>query len=420
MRTHSPIFVAVLTLSLAACLARPDPESNPAAAPSPETPASPRTPHLDQPSHFSALPDAPDSAPEVVHGAPDTPTGIPDDPQPAAVPLAAGWTDAGDPVLFDSATGALIAGAPGGDLGGERDLVVDPWLARLLVFESDAEDPWGEIASYPLVAAGSGLLLGPRQHQVWVDGVARLAASPFGAVVFEDGYGPRWRLLRSDGQPSASVFGPRPASLQTTLLADGGFGLTALTYGPDGDSPDLRVATLLPDGVATPVMVPLPVLPLSRPLSARWVESAAGGQVVDVASGDVLVSASAGEAPVLMPLGVGPGIERVEQAATFPGGGRLALLTSGAANLVVATVGAGGAPGCAAALALPGEPGKAGLFFARGLLVVGPERVLVATSSGVFAIAVSDECPPLLALDLAFDGEALRGPLDLTWAAATP
>lgn len=135
---------------------------------------------------------------------------------------------------------------------------------------------------------------------------------------------------------------------------------------------------------------------------------------MDVSGGDVVVSTFAGSGwPPLVPAGVGPGIERIEQAVSFASGTRLALLTSGAANVVVVTLGAGGAPQCSAALDLPGEPENAGPFFARGLAPVGPDRLIAATSSGVLAVTISGDCPPVLAVDPGFDGGALRGPLEV-------
>jgi hypothetical protein len=241
-----------------------------------------------------------------------------------------------------------------------------------------------------------------------------VATSPFGAVVFEDGYGPRWRLLRADGMPSASVFGPRPASIATGLLPGGGFRVAALTYGVEDDEADIRVAEIGPTGIGTPVTVPVLVPPIASPPAARWVESAGGGQLVDAANGDVWITPFAGSGwPSWMPVGVGPGVTRVEQVAAFSGGDRLALLTTGTVDLVVASLGPGGAPQCAAALDLPGEVSKAPLFFARGLATVNANRLLVATSSGVFAVTVSDDCPPSLAIDPDFEGSALRGPLDM-------
>ena len=416
MRTKKPLLVVVAPLAFAACALPVDGETEGGRSPRPggSAPSSPSA---------SLPPRAPDRRPGPGLG---PPTATLDEPA-ALPPIAAGWSDMGEVVLFDALDGEVLSAAPGADLGGERDLVVDPWLSRLIVFEADSEDPWGEVALYPLVpsvgdgASGAGgadgadgVALGPREHEVWVDGTARLAASPSGAVLFEESYGARWRLVRADGVPSASVAAPRPASIATDLLPDGRLRVTALTYGFSGDDADMRVAVVGPEGIDTPVAVPLSTPPVSMPLGARWVQSADGGHLVDVASGDVVLSTVAGGGwPALAPVGVGPGIVGVEQAAVFPGGERLALLTSGAVDLVVVGLGSGGAPECAAGLDLPGEVEAAGLFFARGLAIVGADRLLVATTGGVAAVTVSDDCPPLLEVDAGFDGSALRGPLGM-------
>lgn len=409
MNRRAPL-LAAMALALSACAFPLDQEPDAPDEPPPDSPGGPATPR--PPSPWTSTSARPPGRPPALAGSEEMPawTG---EPEMAAV--VAGWTDDGEVVLFDADTGAALAVAPGSDLGGERDLAFDPWRSRLIVFQSDAFDPWGEIAGYPVTAGDLDPWVGPRIHEVWVDGVARVAGSPFGTVVFEESYGPRWRLVRSDGEPSSSVYAPRPASLATGLSPDGELRLTALTYGAEGDAADVRVALVEPEGVTAPVVVPLSAAPASSPLAARWVESAGGGQLVDVdaGSGDIVVSTFAGGGwPPWMAAGVGPGIERVEQAAALPGGGRLALLVTGAVDLVVVGVGAGGAPECAAALDLPGEVDPAGLFFARGVVAVGPDRLLVATSSGVAAVTVSDDCPPALAVDPGFDGEALRGPLD--------
>ena len=52
-------------------------------------------------------------------------------------------------------------------------------------------------------------------------------------------------------------------------------------------------------------------------------------------------------------------------------------------------------------------------FFSRDLLIVGPSRVLVATTEGVFALDVPPGCPMTPWVDDAFEGDALRGPMDL-------
>lgn len=330
--------------------------------------------------------------------------------------VVAGWNGEGDPVLFDTATGSVLAVAPGAGLDGGRDLVVDVWLSRLLVREGGTKGAPGEIASYPVVEGRSGYSLGPRKHEAWVGGPSRLVASPFGAVVLGGDLGgePAWWLLSSSGAPSLAAYSPLPASVTTSLLADGRLRVTALTHGASGDAADMRIALVDAGGVSAPVTVPLPGSPVSVPLSARWAEVAGGGQIIEAAGGDVVVSTFAGSGwPPRMGAGVGPGIERVEQAVSFADGERLALLVSGVADVVILGVGAGGAPECAAALDLPGAPEPAGPSLARGLVVVGPERVLAATQGGVFLVAISAACPPSLAVDPGFDGSGLRGPIDV-------
>src|SRR5688572_5731438 len=68
--------------------------------------------------------------------------------------LAAAWSAPGDLVLFDTATGAIVSQVPGAVLGGEVDLACDPWWSRILLFEGDPEEQWGEIASHPIVDDG--------------------------------------------------------------------------------------------------------------------------------------------------------------------------------------------------------------------------------------------------------------------------
>jgi hypothetical protein len=376
MKTHRLWFFAVSTLTLAACA---PPELDFPDGPAPDSPEAPA--HLDGPA-------------------------------------AAGWTEAGDLALFDTKTGEVIALAEGAGLSGPRDLVLDRWRSRLLAVEggvtaqNGVAGEVGEIASYPLLAGESGLALGPRRPEALVAGAARLAASPFGAVVFEDGDTPVWWLLPQEGEPVAAVSSPLPASLKTTYLTDGHLRLTALTHGASGDAVDLRISLVGEDGLSAPIFWPLAASPVSAPPTTRWVESYGGGQLVDAADGDVTVSTFAGSGyPVWMPAGVGPGIERIEQAVSWPDGSRVALLTSGAADLVVFGTTKGGAPECAAALDLPGEAEPAGPSLVRSLLVVGPDRLLAATSSGVYAVTVSADCPPRLAVDPAFEGSGLRGPL---------
>ncbi|MEZ4294938.1 MAG: hypothetical protein R3B70_08165 [Polyangiaceae bacterium] len=131
------------------------------------------------------------------------------------------------------------------------------------------------------------------------------------------------------------------------------------------------------------------------------------------AAGEVWMSTVAGGGwPAWMPVGVGDAGGSVVQAISLGGGERVAFLMSGAARVIVARVGSGGAPECAAALELPGEVRDEGALFTRGLVAVGRRRILVATSVGVVAVRVSEACPPVLQIEPTFHGEVLRGPID--------
>ena len=360
----------------------------------------------DSPSGFSAPPVQTSSPADSIAPRPTAPWFAADPAFFAAATESGGWA------LADASSGALLDATPPSDLTGERDAAWDPWQSRLLVFESAEDGTWGEIAGYPFSAGEDESAFGERSHLVWIDGRARIAASPHGAVVFEESAGPRWRLVRADGQPSASVFGPRPMSLVPELRDDGSFRVTALTYGLDDATPDLRVAEVDPSGITPPVTVPVGVGPLSEDSAPRWFVANETGHLVTASDGDLQLTTPAGSGyPAWMPVGLGPGVPRVTSAVPFPSGDRVAFTTTGPFDVAVVTVGPEGAPACAASLDLPGEMGNAPLFFERPLLALSETRLLAATSEGVFAITVSADCPPSLAIDLDFEGDSLRAPL---------
>src|SRR5262245_7021609 len=70
-------------------------------------------------------------------------TPLPMWPDPAADPgaprrgssLVAGWTEQGHLVVFSAATGEVLAEAAGAAAGEQRDLVVDPWLSRIVLLD---------------------------------------------------------------------------------------------------------------------------------------------------------------------------------------------------------------------------------------------------------------------------------------------
>lgn len=335
--------------------------------------------------------------------------------------LVAARTAAGAVALADIESGAVVAEAEGGALGGETDIACDPWLSRVLVFEADGDGEWGEIASHTIEEDAGGapaLTLGPRDHQVWIDGVARVAASPSGALVFEDGTaGPRWKLV-SEGTPTPSAYGPRPAALESGFAPDGQFRVAALTYGPSSEDLDVRTAVVDPKGIRPESILPTGLVPPEQFPSVRWARTAAGPYLLSAKGGDLLLSVpAAGAHSPWTAVPVGPFLDRIEHAIALDDGHTLLAAASGDADVIAVSLAPDGSPACAAALDLPGETASSIHFFSRALVPAGPGRALAATSAGVFAIAVSGACPLAITVDPGFSGDALRGPLDLCPAA---
>jgi hypothetical protein len=266
---------------------------------------------------------------------------------------------------------------------------------RVWVLEEEEEG--GEIRVCPL--AGEPPALGGCAHWVWVDGVAALWPMPGAMVVFEDGYGPRWKVLRDDGAPAKGVWSPRPASVWAE-----GTTLHALTYGADGAVLEQRSATI--GGAPVPSGTALWGVPATDPPTARFTAFEDGGVLVDVAFGDVVLRwVEADAAGAAMPLGVGPAIARVEAAAALEGA--VIALTSDRA--VIAAM-ENGKPVGSASVALPEGVRPEKLFFSRDLLVTGPDRALVATDEGVVAIGVQRTAAGVTASRDGHFGD-LRGPL---------
>jgi hypothetical protein len=309
---------------------------------------------------------------------------------------AVAFTDEGDLAVFDAASGAVVSTAAGSGRSGRRDIAVD---AARRVWVLEQEDEGGEIRVCPL--AGNPPALGACAHWVWVDGVAAMWPMQEGMVVFEDGYGPRWKVLRDDGAPAKGVWSPRPASVWTD-----GTNLHALTYGQDGAVLERRSATI--GATAAPSGTALWGLPATEPPSTRFTPLGDGGVLVDALDGDVALRWVEDDAVgAAMLLGVGPGIARVEAAAALEGA-VIALTTDRA---VIAAMENGKSVG-AASVSLPGGVRRENLFFSRDLLVTGPARALVATDAGVVAIEVQRTASGVTAFhDAQFQGAGLRGPL---------
>ncbi|MEZ4293422.1 MAG: hypothetical protein R3B70_00475 [Polyangiaceae bacterium] len=327
-------------------------------------------------------------------------------------PWVAGRTVSGTTVLFDPLSGDIVSESPGGGLGGEVDLACDPWSSRVLVLEQALDDEWGELAVHPMdlpSSAGDPPELGAREHEVWVDGRARIAASPLGALVFEEAYtGQRWRLV-APGMPTSSMPAARPQSLRTFTGMDGSFQVTALTYGFLADSLELQTATLAPTGPVAGPVLPLAISAPALPISVRGVWTATGLVLLAAKDGELAVAAAGG---AWSALGLAGSVLRVEQAVLLEDGVTVAALLSGEVDVAFVRLTPQGQAECAAGLSLPGSAPSSDRFFSRGLVPAGEGRVIVATSSGARAAVVSGQCPLAVGLDAGFAGDALRAPID--------
>lgn len=258
--------------------------------------------------------------------------------------------------VFDVASGEVAHATPLPAGGGRRDVALDACGGRVWVLISDDEGASGEVLVCPLDRAQAPPGLGACVHEVWVDGVAALWATERGVVVFEDGYGPRWKLLRDDGVPSKGAPAPRPASVH----ASGADAFEVLTYGEDGVRLEWRRASVTGGVVDVTSVMDLGLSPGGDPPSARMAVLPSGeGLVVDVALGDVVlrpfVGSTVGEEKRVEAV---PAIERVEAVALS--GDLLSVLTP--AGLLV-TDAAG--EGSAAVVPLPGTVRREMTFFSR-------------------------------------------------------
>ncbi len=346
----------------------------------------------------------PDAGPREEGPRPSPPAGL------RAARLVAARREGGLAVV-DAASGAVVATAPATS-GRGRDGAVDPWARPSVAFGGEDDADGGELATLPLDRAG----IGAPRHLTWVDGDARIVATPFGVVVFEAGYGARWRLLPHDGAPGPSVTAPAPLSIAIPA-GPSGVSLRALVPA-DGGGLALATAAVGPAGLGTPTLEAIDGL-AAEGAAPRWVETPAmgGSLLVDVVRGEILVhrvsaDGKAGPARRLEGSLASPR-SRLEHAAAIEGGRRLALLLSKPSRVVVVVLGDGLATGAAIAHDLPGNVRIEPRFFSRELVVLG-RRIFVATTEGVVALDVgADPGDPPLDPAPGFPIEGLCGPLAL-------
>ncbi|MEP7120672.1 MAG: hypothetical protein ABJE95_07180 [Byssovorax sp.] len=335
-------------------------------------------------------------------------------PHLAAWPEVMTWTSQGDLAVVDGRTGTVKQLAPTSHLGGEVDLVFDPWTSEAAVFELDNESQSGEITSYPALPGPSGIHLEPRVHRAWIDGEARLLAAPLGLVIFEQSYGERWKVLFDDQHTTSSVSAPCPASAWITEGAGQGFTVHALSYSEAGPLL-LHASDVSPHHVADLTTSSLGVAPAGDPPTARAISAPAlgGAALFDVVGSDLavrLVSGPSASPAALVPLGASE--LRVEHVLAFDGGQVALLLLSGDSRVMAVELAADGAVKSTATLALPGTVREERRFFSHDLSALGPRRALAATSAGVLSIRMTRSGAGVgLALDPSFSGAALRGPI---------
>jgi hypothetical protein len=304
----------------------------------------------------------------------------------------------GDVVVASGASGAVRASAH--VEGRIEDIAWDPWNARALVVVGEPEDEGGEIVCYA-VGTGGTTRLGRREHLAWLDGRARLLASPFGAISFEESYGERWKLLGA--APTPSVIAPPPSSAWLTVSASGAT-VRAFAGGAR------REAEVSDAGIAAPSSQPI-----AGATGARLVRAPAlGGEVLVSLSGDALalrvLRGDAVSAPSVVPLdGQATGVEAV---VALDAGRIVVALLSGIDAVGAFALDDEGSVESFTSLPLASEVVESGGLLSRDLAVLGAGRVLVATRDGVLAASVTRGAMGVqIAVSPSFEGASLRGPL---------
>lgn len=329
-------------------------------------------------------------------------------------PEALAWTSQGDLAVIDGKTGAIKQLAPTSYLGGQPDLIYDPWTSEAVVFELDDEAQTGEISSYPALLGPSGVHLGARVHRAWIDGEARLLPAPGGYVIFEASYGERWKVLFADQWTTSNVIAPCPASAWVTPGIQQDFTIHAMSYG-DGGSILRHGVSVSGHSLSALTTSALGAAPAGDPPTARMIPAPALGDALlfDVVGSDLAVRLVNGS--IVTPAGLAPlgmaGL-RIEHALGLDGGEVALLLLSGESRVMAVETSSEGGLKSFATLALPGVVREEKRFFSHDLVVLGPRGALAATSVGVFSIRMTRSGAGVsLALEPGFAGAGLRGPI---------
>jgi hypothetical protein len=327
------------------------------------------------------------------------------DPTPAWL---IAWTVAGDLALVDAQTGHVVSTSAGAGMGGTLDATVDVDADRVVTFEGDEESTWGEVATYALDRSTTPPSLGPRVVSALIDGDARVAAAPEGILVFSYGAATEWTILRDDNQVTLSAAGGRPWSV-VTRASEKKRWLTALAYDEAEDALSLRHATLDAGALVLGANTPLALNPNSTPRLAR-IAAQDREAVISVEQGELSLRCLTNEALGVPTALSSFGAARVEATLGLKDSGKLAILTSGPARVLVVELNDDCSVADVAGLDL--APVRVeDRFFSRDLVEVNPDRLIVATEAGAVAITIATTPKLTLALDPTFDGADLRGAL---------
>jgi hypothetical protein len=264
-------------------------------------------------------------------------------------------------------------------------------------------------------------VFGMPQSRAWLDGRARVLPVPGGVLLFEEGYGERWRFLAGDGGFAPSVPAWRPASVWARHGVNGTT-IHALAYGVLPGLHQMQ-AWLGAPMLLSPGVAPLGVTPGSWPSSARLQPGRHGGlYLADIHAGQLVLSRVGGSEDVRRQRFAVPAA-RIEQLLVIDGPAaadgaaweRVVVLLNEPPAVAIVDLRVAATPGLLEHR-LRYAPLQASAvvqdrFFGRFMLVRG-DWVLVATAAGVEAFDVRKGLEQPLALPR-FDGSYLSGPLVL-------
>lgn len=304
------------------------------------------------------------------------------------------------PIAFPTRDGSLVltdpdgnelARSPNAGLGGEIDATFDPQTRTITTFEASADDEEsGQLWRYELDGDFTGFSAeGAKLAKA--SGTGRLASVRLGLVQFEESAGARWKAILHSGKNVKSLPCPRPGSIAIIEGVDRAK-IVALATNPDGGAWARFDAELTPDGWGPCSELPLPDLGLANP---RLVVLPDGEEIALGVEDGMLAFGRIGSDDETTSTGVALESLAAATHASIPRPGGedasvLVALGGRPTRLVVAWRWSedGVSAIRSAFVDLPGEPRVDDQSMARDVAVVG-DRVLCATTAGVFAVDVS-------------------------------